>query len=191
MSWKVRDRFVLRMLVWALLLGVVMPAGALQEQTPGRLPLSDNVDLARFMGKWYVIANIPTAFERDSYAATEEYRWVGDGRVATTFSYRKGGLDGEIKRMRPTAFVSGGHAAIWKMQFVWPFRADYRIMYVDDAHQVTIVGREKRDFVWLMARVPELDEPTLQACIERIKQAGYDISKLRMMPHVNTTEPLE
>ena len=42
------------------------------------LPLAEEIDLPRFMGKWYVIASIPTPFERDAYNAVEFYEYVGD-----------------------------------------------------------------------------------------------------------------
>ena len=53
------------------------------------------VDLERFMGDWYVIANLPTFIERDAYNAVESYRLTDEGTVATTFTFRRGCFDGE------------------------------------------------------------------------------------------------
>ena len=52
------------------------------------------VDLERFMGDWYVIANIPTFIETNAYNAMESYRLAEDGTVATTFTFREGGFEG-------------------------------------------------------------------------------------------------
>ena len=147
------------------------------------LPVADSVEIPRFMGKWYVIASIPTPFERDAYNATEVYDYVGDGKVATTFTYNKGSLDGPLRETNTTGFVSADNAAIWGMQFVWPFRADYRVAYVDDAHSVTIVAREKRDFVWLMARDPLMSDGAYAQHVQRIADMGYDTSKLVRIEH--------
>jgi apolipoprotein D and lipocalin family protein len=147
------------------------------------LPVSDNIDIQQFMGRWYVIANIPTFIERQAYNAVEEYEWQGDGKVATTFTYNNGALDGPLKKANPTGFVSPDNNAVWKMQFIWPFKADYRVMYVDDEHSITVIGREKRDYVWLMARSPDIDQKTYQNMVALIQNAGYDISKLREIPH--------
>ena len=38
-----------------------------------RLETAPQVDLPRFMGDWYVIASIPTRFERNIYNAIERY----------------------------------------------------------------------------------------------------------------------
>ena len=151
------------------------------------LPVSDNLDLQRFMGRWYVIASIPTPFETQAYNATEDYERLPSGDVATTFSYNKGALDGPFKVSKPTGFVSVEHDAIWKMQFLWPFKADYRVAFVDEAHKVTIVGREKRDYVWLMARRSDMAEQEYSQYVGQIASYGYDVSKLRRVPHSSGT----
>ena len=46
----------------------------------------------------------------------------------------------------------------------------------------TIVGRSKRDYVWLMSRQPSLPAPELAAAIQKIRELGYDTTKLRMVP---------
>mgnify|MGYP006197199023 CR=1 FL=1 len=43
------------------------------------LRLAENVDLQRFMGDWYVIANIPTFIEKGAHNAVESYRLAPDG----------------------------------------------------------------------------------------------------------------
>ena len=169
---------------YLLAIMVALTACVTQSAMPQEpLPLSNNIDLERFMGRWYVIANIPTFIEREAYNAIEDYEWQGDGKVATTFTYNKGALDGPLKVANPMGFVSPENSAIWEMQFIWPFKADYRVMHVDDDHSITIIGREKRDYVWLMARSPVIDDTTYHNMVDKIKLSGYDISQLRKIPH--------
>ena len=143
-------------LIW--LLALVLSSGGCTAVAEEPLKIAANLDLERFMGRWYVIASIPTPFERDAFNAVEEYTWLGDGKVATRFTYNKGAFDGPVKETNTTGYVSRENDAIWGMQFVWPFKADYRISHVDSAHSVTIVARQKRDFVWLMARSSQMDD---------------------------------
>ena len=42
------------------------------------------VDLPRFMGDWYVIANIPTFIEKGAHNAIESYKLADDGSIETT-----------------------------------------------------------------------------------------------------------
>jgi apolipoprotein D and lipocalin family protein len=141
------------------------------------------VDLERFMGDWYVIANIPTFIEKGAYNAVENYRLDEDGTVATTFTFRKDGFDGEEKVYTPRGFIVDEQSnALWGMQFVWPFKGDYRIIYLDEDYRTTVIGRQKRDYVWLMARSPQPPEADYRRAVEAIRAAGYDPAKLQRVP---------
>jgi apolipoprotein D and lipocalin family protein len=143
----------------------------------------DKVDLSRFMGDWYVIANIPTFIERDAHNAVESYELLSDKKVATTFRFNKGSFDGPLKIYRPTGFVGEDPSnAIWGMQFIWPIKADYRVIYLDDDYTQTVIGRNKRDYVWIMARTPEIPEHEYANIVEFIAEQGYDTSKIRRVP---------
>ena len=72
--------------------------------------------------------------------------------------------------------------AIWGMRFVWPIKSDYRIVYVNDDYSQTIVGRNKRDFVWIMARTPSISEEDFAELEQMIREQGYDTSKLKRVP---------
>jgi apolipoprotein D and lipocalin family protein len=154
-------------------------------QTPAYPPLrtAPAVDLARFMGDWYVIANIPTFIEKGAHNAVERYELAPDGTIATTFTFRDGAFDGALKTYRPRGFVYDRTSnAVWGMQFLWPIKADYRIIYVSPAYDVTIIGRQKRDYVWIMARTPTLPESTYRPLLAMIANEGYDVSKIERVP---------
>jgi apolipoprotein D and lipocalin family protein len=141
------------------------------------------VDLARFMGDWYVIANIPTALERGAHNAVESYKLDTDGTIATTFTFRDGAFDGKVKRYCPRGFVGDDPSkALWGMRFVWPIKADYRIVYVSPDYQHTIIGRQKRDNVWIMARTPRISDAELEDLRQRVARESYDMSKLELVP---------
>ncbi|WP_046655817.1 lipocalin family protein [Lysobacter capsici] len=141
------------------------------------------VDLPRFMGDWYVIAHIPSRPEREAFNAIESYKLDERGRIRTTFRYRKGGFDEPVKTMHPVGYVRPDtHNAIWGMQFVWPIKAEYVIVYVDPAYQQTIVGRSKRDYAWIMARTPSIPQADYDAHLERLRELGYSLEGLRKVP---------
>jgi apolipoprotein D and lipocalin family protein len=149
----------------------------------GELATVDYVDLDRFMGDWYVIANIPTFLEKGAHNAVETYEMNEDGTIATTFKFRKDGFDGKEKEHNPKGFVTDTQTnAVWGMRFVWPIKADYRIIYLDEDYSVTIVGRNKRDFVWIMARTPHIADSKYDELVEFIVAAGYDAEKIRRVP---------
>lgn len=166
----------------ALMTAVTLLTGCATPAPP--LPTVKEVDVPRFMGDWYVIAQIPTWIERNSYDSVETYALRDDGRIQTTFRYRNGGFDEPLKTMRPIGEVQEGTGgAVWGMQFVWPIKAEYLIVDLDADYQRTIVGRSKRDYVWYMARTPEVSDTDYEAAVKRIADMGYDVTKLRKVPH--------
>ena len=142
------------------------------------------VDLDRFMGRWYVIANIPTFLEKGAHNAVETYELNADGSIKTTFTFNADSFDGEAKEYNPKGFVLDRETnARWGMRFVWPIKADYRIVYLDEDYSQTIIGRQKRDFVWIMARTPQISEQDYKRLVAVVEELGYDTSKLERVPH--------
>lgn len=141
------------------------------------------VELARFMGDWYVIANIPTRLERNAHNAVESYKLATDGSIETTFAFRAGSFEGPQKTYHPRGFVLDRQSnAIWGMRFVWPIKADYRIVYLADDYSRTIIGRQARDYVWIMARTPSISEADYADMLDLLRRDGYDVGKIRKVP---------
>ena len=164
-----------------LLLATVMPLYGCSNHAP--MATVDYVDVDRFMGDWYVVANIPTFLEEGAHNAVESYQKNEDGTIATTFTFREGSFDGDLKEYNPTGYIEDNTTnALWGMQFIWPIKADYRIVYLDEAYTKTVIGREARDYVWVMARNHELTDDEYEEIVEYIDSIGYDISKLKRVP---------
>lgn len=155
--------------------------GACQSHPP--LALASRVDIPRFMGRWYVIAAIPTRIEREAWGATETYSLAPDGTVPTVFSFSQGSLEGPVHRYTPTGFPrEDGNGAVWGMQFIWPFKADYRVMYVDENYTQTVIGRQKRDYAWIMARTAHISTADYDRLRALLESQGYNLAKLRKVP---------
>lgn len=152
------------------------------HQPPTVEPVS-HVDIERYMGDWYVIAHVPSRAEREAFNAVESYALDASGRVLTTFRYRKGGFDAPLKTMRPVGFVrpdSGN--AVWGMRFVWPIKAEFVIVQLDPDYRTTIVARSKRDYAWIMARTPHLDDARYEALVQTLVDMGYAREAVRKVP---------
>ncbi len=68
------------------------------------------------------------------------------------------------------------------MQFIWPIKADYRIVYLNDDYTQTVIGRQKRDYAWIMARNPSIPGEDYRQLLILLEGEGYDISKFRKVP---------
>ncbi len=178
MKMITRGRRICGLMVWVVVMSISACSSSGQP-----LATVEYVDLDRFMGSWYVIANIPTFLEKDAYNAVETYEQDADGSIETTFTYRKGGFDGARKKYTPRGFVGDDPSnAVWGMRFIWPIKADYRIIYLDKDYSVTVIGRNKRDYVWIMAREPHIDDELFRQLTSFIESVGYDTDKMRTVP---------
>ena len=153
-------------------------------QSNKSLKTVDYVDIERFMGDWYVIANIPTFLEKNAYNPIESYRLDDDGSIATTFTFNAGSFEGEKKVYNPRGFIANTATnAEWGMQFIWPIKADYRIVYLDENYQHTVIGRNNLDYVWIMARQPKISAKMMDELTQFVSSLGYDSSLLELAPH--------
>ncbi|MGB5986796.1 MAG: lipocalin family protein [Desulfobacterales bacterium] len=144
----------------------------------------EKVDLQRFMGDWYVIANIPTFLEKGAHNALESYQLKSDGTIATTFTFNKDSMEGPLKTYTPRGYVRDTESnAVWDMQFIWPFKAEYRIIYLKNDYTQTIIGRTKRDYLWIMARGPSIPSSDFEILLDFVERLGYDKTKIKLVPH--------
>lgn len=145
---------------------------------------AEKVDIKRFMGEWYVIAHIPTYFEKGAYNALETYTLRDDGVIDVDFRYRKDSFTGELKTLPQIGWVYDLETkAHWKIRPFWPLKFDYLIHYLADDYSATVIGVPDHDYLWFMARTPELSEEQRVKMEEIAEALGYDLSKLREIPH--------
>lgn len=161
---------------------VLIPGAALAGNLPPIKPVA-HVELPRFMGDWYVIATIPTRFEKDAYNAVETYKLQPDGNVATSFRFNEGTFDGKLKHIHSTAFVKQGTGnAVWGVQVFWPIKAQYIVAWLKSDYSQVIVARDARDYTWVMARTPTVSQANYDALLMKVKALGYPLDKVRKVP---------
>lgn len=169
--------------LFAGLLGLFC-AGCTTTASRPPLPTVPQVDLPRFMGPWYVIACIPTFIETQAHNAIEEYALAPDGTIATTFTFNEGSFDGPVKRYHPRGFVRDQvNRSTWGMQFLWPFKSEFLITHLAPDYSWTVIGRNRRDYVWIMARSPTMATEDFDRLVRDLAAQGYDVSRLRRVPH--------
>lgn len=140
------------------------------------------VDLGRYIGKWYEIAAFPMFFQRDCIAdTTAEYALAADGSIEVTNRCRTDGGFDQAKG-RATA-VEGSSNARLKVSFFWPFRSDYWVIGLDPEYRWAVVGNPNRRFLWVLSRTPQLPQELLDAALKSAAGQGFDLKQLRYTPH--------
>jgi len=160
-----------------ILMGMLISLAVAGE---GKMELKtvENLDLERFMGDWYVIANIPTFIEKNTSNNLEQYALRPDGDVDITFSLVD--EDGKPKSYSARGFVlDPSDPARWKVQFFWPIRFPFHVIDIDEDYSYTVIGLPNRKYVWIMSRTDEMSETLYQEILERLANQGYDLEKIQ------------
>jgi apolipoprotein D and lipocalin family protein len=136
------------------------------------------VDLARYVGRWYEIARYPNRFEKDCASdVTATYTQLSGGKIEVLNECRK--ADGQRKRSKGTArVVDKGTNAKLKVTFFWPFSGNYWIIDLAPYYSYAVIGEPGRKYLWILSRTSLLTESTYGEIVTRVRELGYDPSKL-------------
>jgi apolipoprotein D and lipocalin family protein len=148
------------------------------------LNVVDEVDLDRYLGRWYEIASFPQRFQRGCVATTANYTLRDDGRIRVENECRDGSFDGDVRRADGVAWVTDPDESQARLmvQFFWPFRGDYWIIELDSEYRYSVVGHPSRDYLWILSRTPTMDPSVYETLLRRIEARGYDLERLNPTP---------
>jgi len=166
-------------------LGLVLLATLLACKTANApMRVVEEVDLDRYVGRWYEIASFPQHFQRGCVATTANYTLLDDGRIRVENECRDGAFDGDLRRAEGVAWVTdpSSSQAKLKVQFFWPFRGDYWIIELDPEYRYAVVGHSSRDYLWILARTRTMDSADYETLLARIEAHGYDLERLNQTP---------
>ena len=145
----------------------------------------DALDVPRYMGKWYEIARYPNWFQKKCVGdSSAEYSMRTDGRVQVVNRCRLG--NGDVKEAIGTARqIGGSSSAKLKVSFVPPWLSfipavwgDYWVIDLDNQYQLVAVSEPSRNYLWVLARTPTIEQKTYEAMLDRLKSRGFDADKL-------------
>jgi apolipoprotein D and lipocalin family protein len=138
------------------------------------------VDVERYMGTWYEIANYPHSFQKGCTGTTANYSLRDDGEVDVVNRCLLQSLQGEEKVSRGLArVVNEATNAELEVSFFRPFWGDYWVVELDEDYRYAVVGHPGRDYLWILSRTPQLDPSTYNSIIARLRDDhGYDPSRL-------------
>ncbi len=143
-----------------------------------------HVDIPRYMGDWYVIANIPYFAEKDCVDSIESYALRPDGKIDNWFTCRKKSFDAPMKR-KATAIATIEDKttnATWSVRFFKIISVKYLIVDLDPDYQWVAVAHPSRRYGWVMSRSKQLSEQTYQDILAKLRSEGYDTTKFQKVP---------
>ncbi len=138
----------------------------------------DGFSLRRYLGLWYEMARIDHRHERGLTDTTARYTLRPDGRVHVLnrgYDPRSGRWRQAIASAEPLAAADVAHLQV---SFVWPIRASYAVFALDESYEHALVSGPSHDYLWLLARHPNIKATTRATLLEQARDAGFDTGRL-------------
>lgn len=146
--------------------------------------LPDNVepvsqfDTEQYLGTWYEIARLDHSFERNLERVTATYDLNEDGSI----SVLNKGFNTEKDEWRQAEGVAkpmgSSDIAHLKVSFFGPFYGTYAVFELADDYSHAFVSGYNTDYLWLLAREPDVSTEVRQRFINESQALGFDTSKL-------------
>ena len=153
-----------------LLVACVYNAG---RDTIDRTTVS-NLNLQKFMGRWYEIARFDHRFERGMRDVTADYTLLPDGRIEVINEGMRGGeLHRAVGRAKPTL-----QAGQLRVSFFWIFYSDYNVLELGPQGEWALVGSRSPQYLWILSRTPTLADSTVDYIVGLAAKRGYDVKRL-------------
>jgi len=178
-------------LALSVLLAVASGTGAAQAQTAAAhtapLQTVPAIDVPRYMGTWHEIAKYPNWFQKKCVSSTSAtYRLQADGQVQVlnrckTASGEWSDALGAARQIgakdSPRLQVRFAPAWLSFIPMVW---GDYWVIDIDPDYQWVVVSEPRREYLWVLARTPQLPAATLYTLQTRLTAKGFDVQRLEM-----------
>lgn len=156
--------------LWVLLSGCTGMPPSIEPVSP--------FDVQRYLGTWYEIARLDHSFERGLSNVSAVYSRNDDGSITVL----NRGFDTEEQQWQQAdgraVFVDDDNKGHLKVSFFGPFYSSYVVFFLEPDYSVALVSGYSTDYLWLLAREPELDAPQISRYVAIAQEAGFDTDKL-------------
>lgn len=166
----------------SLLLLTATAAGAviynIWKPVKSDLPVIQDFDLEKYLGKWYEIARMDFFWEKGLKNVTAEYTKNEDGTI------RVNNQGVKIKNNKPkqsigkAKMIAEPNIGALKVSFFGPFYAGYNIMHVGEDYQYALVFGENLDYMWILSRQKSIPYEIKKMYMDYAEKSGYPTQDL-------------
>jgi len=139
----------------------------------------EDLDINRYLGKWYEIARYDHRFERNLVGVTATYSFRKDGKIKVVNSGFKETLDGKKSDATGKAKIPDPNIpSRLKVSFFWCFYGDYFVLELEEDYQWAVIGSSSDKYLWILSRTPQMDENVYNDLLNNLTDRGYDVNNL-------------
>ncbi|MDY0358223.1 MAG: lipocalin family protein [Bacteroidales bacterium] len=161
---------------------LLLAAGCKAENPEFNVTIENTVqelDLDRYLGKWYEIARFDHSFERGLVGATANYSITEDGKIKVVNTGYKDSFDGKFNQAEAKAYrPDENYPGALRVSFFLFFYSDYWVLDLDEDYTFALVGSKSSKYLWILSRTPEMAPADLQRVLNKAVSLGYNTGNL-------------
>ena len=135
------------------------------------------IDLNKYLGKWFEIAQIQNEFEPNMKDVTATYELIDNGVIKIT---NRGTINGVEKEVTAMAFKTEQDDLL-NVVFYPDISSSYRILAIDSNYQYALVGGDKPNYLWILSREKTIDKNTYNKFINIAKNKNYNVNDIILL----------
>lgn len=150
---------------------------------PRQVEPVDNFELESYLGTWYEVARLDHSFERGLSRVTAEYSRREDGGIRVINRGFSAGEERWKTAEGKAYFVENANTGYLKVSFFGPFYSSYVIFELDEDYQYAFVAGADHDYLWLLARTPQVSDALFEHFKREASARGFDTNALIKVNH--------
>lgn len=172
----------MRLFFFAALAASLTVATAVQAAAP---PPAKPVAERFYSGKWFEIARLPNAGQKDCEAPTTVFTRADANAFSVVQTCRRGSPDGKAKVFNTKGkVVNGSRNAKFSMSFLGGLHhQEYWVLDRADDQSWALMATPGGNYIWLLARKAALPAAARATALARIKALGYPVNRLEFPQH--------
>lgn len=138
----------------------------------GNIELICDLDLSKYLGKWYEIAKLSAKAQMGLDNVTATYTLKDNGKIKVD---NAGYKDDKRKGIKGSAWLrdekcNGG----LYVRFFWPFKSDYNVIKLATDYRYAVVMGESKSSLWILSRTPQMDSEDYQEIMDFLNTKGFN-----------------
>jgi apolipoprotein D and lipocalin family protein len=171
------------LVIAVLLAGSIFISCSHASTSNSKLPTPSNVDVARYIGKWYAITSLPQIFTCNCVAQSAEYGILGENTISVINTcYKKNGKTSDIKGKGVVKDTqTNARLEITFDNFftkLFKVKGEYVIVKLSEGYDTVLIGSTNRKSLWIMSRTPSIQPEVLAEYVNYAKSLGFPVEKL-------------
>jgi apolipoprotein D and lipocalin family protein len=160
-----------------LLAAAVLAAGPAFAAPPS--PPTQRIELSKMMGRWYEVARLPNKMQGGCQAGTSDWTRSAEG-FSVVQTCHKGSPTGPSQEWKAKAKVADPktNAKLQMSFFGGLVKQEYWVLDHRADQGWLILATPGGHALWLMSQRPTLSAAVRAQALARVKQLGYDVSRL-------------